>query len=499
MAKVPPSTRQNAPPADDTAADANNEAMKDPKSLTGKRSSENDPSTYMNITVKREKLDAADQLKQLKRECEYMIIDGKPENLYDSEEIIEIENSDKETMDVETERRMMAKYHKQKETAIKLMGTHWYLKDGKGGVNPTALVSPEAIYVKKFWETERKKRNKKASSLTTSDSNLKTKTPKVTPTKTNNKGKKKVDFAPLSSIRTRSKSKSPTNRKVTTLDAEEWPTLEEAEASPKTKKTPSPPTQVMNKDRDSSPTKEDPITIDRRAKPTESNKATDKPSSTTEIDRSKSILEQVKPTTKFQSFKQDRTQTYLDASNKEYKKVTKKETRRLNIAFDVEIKIAGPEDGARQEQALRTAITELLKEAQNVDSTFGIMAWRDTKALPTIFSAVGIQKEPYNVLINYLRPPMRGRTLQSIQTGRNFKWRIKATFDMNQETLIKTWSRMDSRRFFVTDFPVQAENCWQVGFCMGSTEGQVVTKINTELETVTGIQGIRASWQNIWQ
>ena len=92
----------------------------------------------------------------------------------------------------------------------------------------------------------------------------------------------------------------------------------------------------------------------------------------------------------------------MDTSNKAYKKVTKKELRRLNIAFDVEIKIAGPEDGARQEQALRTAITELLKEAQNVDSSFGIMAWRDVKVLPTIFSAIRIQKEPYNVLINYL-------------------------------------------------------------------------------------------------
>ena len=83
MAKVPTPKRQSAPPVDDTAADANNEAMKDPKSLTGKRSSENDPTNYMNITVKREKLETADQLKQLKRECEFMIIDGKPENLYD--------------------------------------------------------------------------------------------------------------------------------------------------------------------------------------------------------------------------------------------------------------------------------------------------------------------------------------------------------------------------------------------------------------------------------
>ena len=34
---------------------------------------------------------------------------------------------------------------------------------------------------------------------------------------------------------------------------------------------------------------------------------------------------------------------------------------------------------------------------------------------------------------------------------------------------------------------------------MGTTEGQVTTKINSELEGVTGIKGIKASWQNIWQ
>ena len=153
--------------------------------------------------------------------------------------------------------------------------------------------------------------------------------------------------------------------------------------------------------------------------------------------------------------------------------------RHLNIVFDVEIKIARPEDGARQEQALQAAIANLLKEAQNANSSFGIMAWRDAEALPTIFSAVRIQKESYDVLINYLIPPMRGRSLQSIQKGRNFKWRIKATFDLTPKTLIKKWIRMDLRRFFITDFLIQAKNCWQVGFCMGSKEGQVVvTRIN---------------------
>ena len=102
-----------------------------------------------------------------------------------------------------------------------------------------------------------------------------------------------------------------------------------------------------------------------------------------------------------------------------------------------------------QEQALRAAIVDLLKEAQNVDPSFGIMAWRDAKAFPTIFSTVGIQKESYGMLINYLRPPMRGRPLQSIQKGTNFKWRIKATFNSTPGTLIKKWTRMDSRRFLL--------------------------------------------------
>ena len=335
-------------------------------------------------------------------------------------------------------------------------------------------------------EAELKKREKKASSLARA-SNLKpkSKTATVTPTKNPKKTAKKVDFVPTSQIKTRSKSRSPPKRETLKLDEENWPTP--GEASLITKKA------DLTIARDITPTKENPVSIDTRPKNEEQTKET------TTVDRKKPILEQIKPSTKFQSFKADRTQTYLDASNKAYKKITKKELRRLNIAFDVEIKIAGPEDGARQEQALRTAITELLKEAQNVDPTFGIMAWRDAKALPTLFSAVGIQKEPYNVLIHYLRPPMRGRSLQSIQKGRNFKWRIQATFDSKPDNFIKTWNRMDSRRFFATDFPVQAENCWQVGFCMGSTEGQVTTKINAELEGVTGIKGIQASWQNIWQ
>lgn len=520
MAEVPPPGRKNVPPVNDTAADENNEAMKDPKSITGKRSNEDEPTQYMNITVKREKLDTAEATKQTHSEGEFMIIDGKPENIYESEEVIDLlEQSDEEsTMDRATERRMMAKFHRKQESAITLKGTHWYVKDKKGGVIPTALAKPGEVYIKKFWDTEKKKRSKKAT--TTSTTQKTPATPLVTPTKkggakkASKKGTKKVDFVTPSSIKTRSKSKSPTNNNIMSLDEAEWPTLDEAPTQTKTK---SPPTTT--EPRDITPTKEHPITLDTRPsvdgdtnKATkvsdpkdkadveeDTSKATKVSDPADKIDRNKSILNQIKPPTNFQTVQKEKKQTYLDASNKAYKKVTKKETRRLNIAFDVEIKIAGSGDGARQEEALRTAITELLKEAQNIDNTFGIMAWRDTTALPTIFSAAGIQKEPYNVLINYLRPPMRGRTLQSIQTGRNFKWRINATFDSDPNILIKTWNRMDSRRYFITDFPVQAENCWQVGFCMGSTEGQVITNINKELENITSIKGIKVSWQNVWQ
>ena len=200
MARAPPSGRQNTPLVNNTAADTTNKAMKDPKSLTGKRSNKNNPTNYMNITVKREKLDTAEQTRQSTKECEYMIINGKPENLYDSDEVIEIEHLDKEeTMDRETERQMMAKFHRKAESSITLMGTHRYIKDGKGGVNPTALAKPEAVYVKKFWEAELKKQGKKTSSLAVSAQKLKSKALLVTPTKKPNKVMKKVDFVPLSS------------------------------------------------------------------------------------------------------------------------------------------------------------------------------------------------------------------------------------------------------------------------------------------------------------
>ena len=212
-------------------------------------------------------------------------------------------------MDVETERRMMAKFHRKKESSIKLMGTHWYIKDGKGGVNPTALAKPEAVYIKKFWEAEIKKRDKKISSLAAIAQNSATKTAKVTPTKTPKKGMKKVKFVPLSSIKTRSKSKSPTNGEVTNLNVEEWPMPKEA--SPESKRKSSPPTKMKNNIQDATPTKENPITIDKRAVMTpEQNTAETIEPTNTGVDRRKPILEQIKPVTPFQTFKKDRTQTY---------------------------------------------------------------------------------------------------------------------------------------------------------------------------------------------
>ena len=97
------------------------------------------------------------------------------------------------------------------------MGTHWYIKDGKGGVNPTVLAKPKAVYVKRFWEAELKKQDKKTSSLAVASAqNLKSRTPLVTPKKKPKKVMKKVEFVPLSSIKTRSKSRSLTKHKVTT-------------------------------------------------------------------------------------------------------------------------------------------------------------------------------------------------------------------------------------------------------------------------------------------
>ena len=216
----------------------------------------------MNITVKREKLDTAEQTRQSTKECEYMIIDRKAENLYNSEEVIEIEHLDKEeTMDKETERRMMAKFHRKIESSIKLMGTHWYIKDGKGGVNPTVLVKLEAVYIKKFWEAELKKRDKNTSSLAASAQNPKSRTPLVTPTKKPKKVMKKVEFVPLSSIKMRSKSRSPTKRKVTNLDAEEW--LTPKEALPQTKRKSSPKIQTSEAQH-LTLTKDNPITINKR-------------------------------------------------------------------------------------------------------------------------------------------------------------------------------------------------------------------------------------------
>ena len=120
------------------------------------------------------------------------------------------------------------------------MGTHWYVTDGKGGVIPSVLTKPEAVYVKKFWETELKKQDKKktkdqTSSLAASLQRPKSRPLQVTPTKNPKKVTKKVGFSPLSPLKTRPKSRSLTKREeVTVLDEEDWPTPKEA--PPQTKR-----------------------------------------------------------------------------------------------------------------------------------------------------------------------------------------------------------------------------------------------------------------------
>ena len=182
--------------------------------------------------------------------------------------------------------------------------------------------------------------------------------------------------------------------------------------------------------------------------------------------------------------------SFADTASAPYKKVTKKNSFRFTVVFDVQVKIAGAQDGARQEIALKDTFSELIFEGQKIDPSFGLMTWKETKALPTIFDATAVDKMNYGMLINYLRAPMQGRALQTIKKGRNFKWQFNATFDMAPKELEAKWYRLSGKQFQVSEFPTQSEETWPIGFCMGSTENQVTTKLNEELENITNTPGI---------
>ena len=117
--------------------------------------------------------------------------------------------------------------------------------------------------------------------------------------------------------------------------------------------------------------------------------------------------------------------SFADATNgKTFEHVVRKYTRHFAVSFNVQTKIAGPNDGKNQEKALRIALEQFLTEGQRIDGSFGIMPWKVDKPLPTVYKVNEIKKLPYDSLIQYLCGPIQGRYIKQIVTGRNYKWRL---------------------------------------------------------------------------
>ena len=271
MAESPPKQTDTATRTDNSSTadkDKDNESMKDPTSLTLKRRSDSGPTSYMDIQVKREKIDTTPTPRDSTDSCEYMMIDGKLEALYDSEESQEVyeinESSEEElTMDTNTEKRLMAKFHEKAESSLNLMGTHWYVKKTKGGINRTALPKPPTDYVKTIWETELKRQQKrrdkkdkkgtkdKTSSLVknrkgkqgnktplataatrVTEQTTKIATRKVTPIK----APRNILETPVGTISAREVQPStPSNLPTLQEDGKQWPTPQEASTMNNTK------------------------------------------------------------------------------------------------------------------------------------------------------------------------------------------------------------------------------------------------------------------------
>ena len=140
--------------------------------------------------------------------------------------------------------------------------------------------------------------------------------------------------------------------------------------------------------------------------------------------------------------------TFLEAiaPGGEYQRVTRKNKRRFNVVLKVTTPINGPHDGEGQEKALRMKLEQVLQESKNIDTSFGVLPWKEEKALPTIFNPAGAYKLTYKQLIHYLRAPMQGYGLKTIATGVNYKWRINATFNDSQPLLFaEKWGRLRDR------------------------------------------------------
>ena len=89
---------------------------------------------------------------------------------------------------------------------------------------------------------------------------------------------------------------------------------------------------------------------------------------------------------------------------------------------------------------------------------------------------------------------MQGYGLKLIMHGKNYKWRINATFNDKAPLLSgEKWDRLcDCNIINLNNFPTQTKQGLQVGFAMGSTEMQDLGDINAQLENITGVTGINA-------
>ena len=176
----------------------------------------------------------------------------------------------------------------------------------------------------------------------------------------------------------------------------------------------------------------------------------------------------------------------------------KKNTWRVDITFDVDTRIMDLNEREQMTVALQNTLEECIVQGKHIDSTFGIVPWKETKPLPTLFTTQIIPKLAYEELICYLQPLMQGMALQQLNQGRNFKWKMHTTFNSKTNLFVDRWSRAVLNTFYVSDYPTQSEQTFCLGTCMGSTEKQLIGKINEEIEEITGIEGIRASIQNIY-
>ena len=142
--------------------------------------------------------------------------------------------------------------------------------------------------------------------------------------------------------------------------------------------------------------------------------------------------------------------------------------------------INGHNDGEHQEKALQKTLFQVLTEGQRIDASFGIRPWKADKPYPMIYNPRDKYTITYERLVHYLRTPVQGYGgVKQITTGRNYKWRVFATFnDEDNTTFAERWTKAAINRITIKDFPTQTEQAWQVGFCMGSTENQDIRQIN---------------------